>query len=516
MSMANVIDNFDLKSLSHKHIVLLYTERRLEQDLDASLQIAKVLLGSYQISVEDKPAANDSLYEQDRISFQKNLSLKYSLGTIDDPNKHCLTSRLCIGSRDEENLPERGYCISPDTTPISLCYGKIKKEHNLVSPCFLSEEFIKAHYNMHDFKQMDKTYKVTFGLNKHHELVLQDKAILESQRGILKDVIKQAGIMLITGQNVIRMSLPIKIFQPKSQIERLANIFSIFWLLKTSNEKEDDKLDLMKHLVALVSGLFYYAMDLQKPFNPFLGETFQGYFIDGTKIYIEHICHDPSLDSFFITNEKTGLKIYGNIETVAKIGSNELKLSFKGIITLEWKETKFYFTMPTFHNKGLIFGKRRVSLTDNIVMYYPEMELKAIVYYDIEKKVDIIKGGIYKNKNKGDLTSQDSFIASLFPDSKKRVCVDEKVSDISGSWLSSIEVGGKVYWETSMKGFQTKLVLNVLPSDSRFREDLLWLLADNPQLSQKWKTKIEEIQRADRKRREVFRKKLKLNPNIIY
>lgn len=40
-----------------------------------------------------------------------------------------------------------------------------------------------------------------------------------------------------------------------------------------------------------------------------------------------------------------------------------------------------------------------------------------------------------------------------------------------------------------------------LPSDSRYREDLLWLRYENLKYSQEWKSKLEVQQRHDKKKR---------------
>jgi len=42
---------------------------------------------------------------------------------------------------------------------------------------------------------------------------------------------------------------------------------------------------------------------------------------------------------------------------------------------------------------------------------------------------------------------------------------------------------------------------DVLPSDWRYREDLLWLKYDNKKIAAKWKLRMEEQQRADRRNR---------------
>jgi hypothetical protein len=46
-----------------------------------------------------------------------------------------------------------------------------------------------------------------------------------------------------------------------------------------------------------------------------------------------------------------------------------------------------------------------------------------------------------------------------------------------------------------------------LPSDSTFREDLIWLKKGDEETAQKFKIKLEEIQRKDKKMREERLKK---------
>jgi len=52
---------------------------------------------------------------------------------------------------------------------------------------------------------------------------------------------------------------------------------------------------------------------------------------------------------------------------------------------------------------------------------------------------------------------------------------------------------------------------NPLPSDCRFREDLIWLAIGNLDFAQNWKVKLEEQQRHDRASRNKF---VKPDPSI--
>ncbi len=48
-----------------------------------------------------------------------------------------------------------------------------------------------------------------------------------------------------------------------------------------------------------VSGLSL-SLSMMKPFNPLLGETYQGSFSDGGALSIEHISHHPPVSVFFL------------------------------------------------------------------------------------------------------------------------------------------------------------------------------------------------------------------------
>jgi len=50
------------------------------------------------------------------------------------------------------------------------------------------------------------------------------------------------------------------------------------------------------------------------------------------------------------------------------------------------------------------------------------------------------------------------------------------ICEISGSWLRSLVMDGKTYWDISRDiPERYKPEINVLPSDWRYREDLIWL-----------------------------------------
>ena len=62
--------------------------------------------------------------------------------------------------------------------------------------------------------------------------------------------------------------------------------------------------------------------------NPYLGETFQGNFNDGTKLYSEQISHHPPISYFLVYGPQKNYKYYGHYLYEAKAGLNTLTVIF--------------------------------------------------------------------------------------------------------------------------------------------------------------------------------------------
>lgn len=76
------------------------------------------------------------------------------------------------------------------------------------------------------------------------------------------------------------------------------------------------------------------------------------------------------------------------------------------------------------------------------------------------------------------------------------------ICEIQGSWLQSLRIDGKKYWDIDADLPHRQIPIlgdHVLPSDWRFREDLIWLKYNYMLIAQKWKFRMEEQQRHDRR-----------------
>ena len=89
-------------------------------------------------------------------------------------------------------------------------------------------------------------------------------------------IIKQLGSNLLAGKSVMNMSLPVEIFAKKSMLDVIAESlgFLPYYLSKASVEIDPE--EHMKLVTCAFMFLSATCPNIEKPFNPILGETYQG------------------------------------------------------------------------------------------------------------------------------------------------------------------------------------------------------------------------------------------------
>jgi len=80
---------------------------------------------------------------------------------------------------------------------------------------------------------------------------------------------------MFSGNGVVGVSLPIRIFEPRSLCERISDIwgFSHAYLDKASNIN-NNPLERFKLVITFVISGLHLMVNPNKPFNPILGETY--------------------------------------------------------------------------------------------------------------------------------------------------------------------------------------------------------------------------------------------------
>ena len=354
-------------------------------------------------------------------------------------------------------------------------------------------------------------------------LLLVDPFVCNKFSGMLGDLIKQV-LKVVFGHKI---SLNVKLFQPISLSQTLLNYFSFIpKFILPSLDPDLSPVERMKLVISLgISGLYMNAMQL-KPFNPLICETFQGIF-DGidTKIevYSEQTSNYPTLTRYYILNEM--FKMYGffDLSLETKSLGNRIICYTKGINTIDFFKIneKIYLSIPSSQIVNAIAKDDRSAHYVGVMIFYDlKNNLRAFVQFAKDTKhISNIRGYIFHytfpsnykfnfdkeyemfskidinnlNKNNNIFTSKDI------------------ISTISGSWLHQLYFDGVKYWDIDVDiPTYIRPVYNCLPSDSRFREDLIWLYRSffkskneeerlyYERLAQNWKLMIEKVQREER------------------
>lgn len=111
-----------------------------------------------------------------------------------------------------------------------------------------------------------------FQMKEDGDLILVDQNIIDSQKGVMGDILKQATFLFFKGEGMVKLSLPIKIFDPISQLEKICNIFSNMKFMDQALETQNKLHRLQNIIVFIITGV-YHSITMKKPFNPYLGET---------------------------------------------------------------------------------------------------------------------------------------------------------------------------------------------------------------------------------------------------
>jgi len=160
----------------------------------------------------------------------------------------------------------------------------------------------------------------------------------------------------------------------------------------------------------------------------------------------------------------------------------------------------------------MLWGDRTCYYNSIAKFEDPKNKIKAVIkmasganqggFFSSKKKEhDIFEGKIYfydpnvehkSFKNKKDEDKEEL----KYKDLEKEICT------ISGSFLQSIKFGNQEFWNIDRaKPASYKPIEDPIPSDVRFREDLIWLKYGNVKMAEDWKIRLEEQQRHDRKMR---------------
>ena len=515
----------------------------LEKEINNSLKIKKSLIISQKTRKKTGIHLNKNniLFNQNIILYNKNINLNRSINSsneeennisaIDKPEKKLILQKrfdkgnIALNSNQITNVKDinNPYIYSyVDWHPYSFCTGHRKWGYEngklkSPSPTFISnDEWCEP-------KDLSKSEVLKGILIKDDVgLLLVDPLVCKKFSGMLGDLIKQI-LKVFFGHKI---SLNVKLFQPLSLSQTLLNYFSFIpkFILPAVNPSLTP-LDRMKLVISLgISGLYMNAQQL-KPFNPLISETFQGIFDVKEKIevYSEQTSNYPTLTRYYILNKNFKMYGYFDLSLETKNFGNRITCFTKGLNTLDFFKSneKIFFSIPSSQIVNAIAKDDRSAHYVGVMIFFDiKNKLRAFVQFakDCNHIADI-KGYIFKYEFEPDYKfnfdkEYEMFYKIDTNNLNKNNNIfksNDIVSTISGSWLGQLYFDNDKYWDID-EDIPTyiKPVYNCLPSDSRFREDLIWLYrsfykAKNEEerlyyekLAQNWKLMIEKVQREER------------------
>ncbi len=343
-----------------------------------------------------------------------------------------------------------------------------------------------------------------------------DKEILTKQKGVLVSLLTQAAKCIFQKEGFVRISLPVRIFEPRSTLDKIIDAWRLAPTYLTRAAHQTDPILRMKDIITFAVSGIYCSMTQMKPFNPLLGETLEGGLDDGTLIYCEHTSHHPPISTFMVYGPGSIYEMFGSYQYKMNFSANSLKGVQSGPTTIRFADGgEVVFKMFTVKLTGLVIGSRTTFLTDTMRFVDRKNGIKAVIIFDYGKAT-----GFFSSRKKG--TKRDDFEGLLYkvkqhaPKQKKPINkvseltdVESPICKITGSWLSNLKLGEEEYWNiNASKPCAIWYSQAPLPSDWRYREDLLWLRRNDIPKADLWKVELEVQQRHDKSERENAAKAL--------
>lgn len=339
-----------------------------------------------------------------------------------------------------------------------------------------------------------------FSVPSEGGLLCTDKGVMKKQSGVMTSIMGQ----MIKSMGNSRISLPVRIFEPKGLLERVADVWR-FAPVYLASAARTSGLSRFKQVIVFATAGIYCSMQQLKPFNPLLGETLQASMSDGTRVNVEHTSHNPIVYHFLVNGADNRYKLYGHHNFKLKMSANTMEAFQDGPNIIEFADGhKISYSYPKAKVHGLIMGKRMVYPSGVMEFEDRSNRLKAMIVFNYGKKrglfssrvkgskIDHIDGIIYRPKNAPPSNVKPSQLKDLQD-------VDKVLGKVTGSWLHSIYIDNAQYWNIDeINPSPLTFEENALPSDWRFREDIVWLRRDKVEYSQEWKLRLEAEQRKDR------------------
>lgn len=326
-------------------------------------------------------------------------------------------------------------------------------------------------------------------------------AQLKEQRSVSWDLIKQIGRNILEGRDLVSISMPVRLFEPRSFLQRLCDGWVFAPLYLSTAAKAADPLTRMKLVITFAVTQLHLSATDRKPFNPILGETYQASFDDGSQVFMEQTTHHPPASNWEVIAADKSWHYWGRGVWSASFRGNTVKGNQKGWNHVDFADGhRISFTIPQVHVHGIMMGERYVDFHGTMDFVDEANDLHCELQMNPDRK------GFVKSLFKRAETPTDWFRGVI---TKGPAKTGQELCAVEGSWLGFVDIDGVRYFDVRDAPRARHIPAdNHLPSDARNRRDLIELLKGDLDMAQKVKEIMEEAQRYDRKLREKNLKKV--------
>jgi hypothetical protein len=438
------------------------------------------------------------------------LTGKYSSGKIIEILQNEIPVKIIIKLK-EETLTEE-FISNYNNKPIS---DKLNYNLSLTKTDKKYEDIIKEHENYKKLEQYkfhmdyENEWKNNYANipEKSGLLYINEEAKNIGYRAI-KYLIAKFTKSILENKSILNVSLPVFMFDKRTLHMGFAHEQKLAPIFLTKAALSNDKFERLKWVTTYLMSTLHFSVIQIKPFNPIIGETFQCR-IGNIDLYIEQTVNHPITLNIYGKEINGEFIMYGHLITDASIHVNSLYTSRLGKYFIKFKDgTLLRVIMPPITLKGLSMGDRLFNFIDKGLV----IDLTNNLCSYIEMNPDEL--GFFQSFFKTKKTFPDFFKGNIVD--LQDVTIDENGGNhklnkkaksygtFEGEWTSYISFDNIEYWNNSMKSLNLFSHEFTLPSDGRFRPDLINLINGNEEQSQIEKEKLEVRQRQDRKLRAQY------------
>ena len=319
---------------------------------------------------------------------------------------------------------------------------------------------------------------------------------------------------ILEGKSILNISLPVFMFDKRTLQIAYAyeQRFAPYFLTKAA--LCTDKIERIKWVTTYLISCLHMSVIQVKPFNPIIGETFQCR-IGTLDIYIEQTVNHPITLNIYCKDIKGNFIIYGHLITDASVYINTLYSTRLGKCFIKFKDgTLFQVRLPPIVLKGISMGDRIYNYYNKCMVQ--DLTNKLTAYIEMNPDEPGYFASFFKSKQTFPDYFRGKIVDSKFitPDDNngdhKLAKGAKSYGDIEGEWTSYISFDNVEYWNNyKCKALTVYSHEFTLPSDGRYRGDLINLIKGDQEKSKKKKENLEVRQRKDRKLRADYLKNKK-------